>query len=92
MEKTPDRPSKVRHKSVMVTTKSNNVVLQQLFFTMSVFCCRISSLFPLPLVFRAAHDNGTLQFNNFFKTYTCKFVLMRGENFDKIRLNPFQQK
>ena len=62
------------------------------FFTMSVFCCRISSLFPLPLVFRAAHDNGTLQFNNFFKTYTCKFVLMRGENFDKIRLNPFQQK
>ena len=61
------------------------------FFTMSVFCCRISSLFPLPLVFRAAHDNGTLQFNNFFKTYTCKFVLMRGENFDKIRLNPFNK-
>ena len=61
---------------------------------MSVFCRRISSLFPLPLVLRAAYDNGTLQFSiTFFKTYTCNFFfLMKGENFDKIGFNPFQQK
>ena len=46
MEKTPDRPSKVRHKSVMVTTKSNNVVLQQLFFYN--VCILLSYLFFIP--------------------------------------------
>ena len=65
----------------MVTTKSNNVVLQQLFFfTMSVFCRRISSLFPLPLVFRAAYDNGTLQFSiTFLKPTPANFFDERRE-------------
>ena len=49
MEKTPDRPSKVRHKSVMVTTKSNNVVLQQLFFLQCLYFVVVSLLYSRSL-------------------------------------------
>ena len=75
MEKTPTGLQKFDIKVSWSRQKVIMLYYNSCFFTMSVFCRRISSLFPLPLVFRAAYDNGTLQFSItfFFKTYTCKF-------------------
>ena len=63
MEKTPTGLQKFDIKVSWSRQKVIMLYYNSCFFTMSVFCRRISSLFPLPLVFRAAYDNGTLQFS-----------------------------
>ena len=82
MEKTPTGLQKFDIKVSWSRQKVIMLYYNSCFFTMSVFCRRISSLFPLPLVFRAAYDNGTLQFSiTFFKTYTCKFFFDKRREF-----------